>query len=312
MKPIFTDSSALTKLFLTAFFAVSSFLFVLLIGMLIAVPLFDIEFMKFGEYLDHTNPDNIAIIKFFQIMQSIGMFIIPAFIAGFLFYNKNKGIFGFGLNKAPIFKTLVIASVAMIAGLPIINILAKINAGLSMPDALKFVEEWMLDKENYAQGLTEAFLRVDGINGLFLNIFMIGVLPAIGEELLFRGIIQRALTEGMKNAHAGILITSILFSALHMQFYGFLPRMVLGIFFGYLLVWSGNIWVPMLTHFINNTFAVLVAYFYFQDGQSLEIDNLGTNQETITWFVFSLLITGALIYSIWLTEKQNKAKQADV
>src|SRR5207344_1198984 len=99
---------------------------------------------------------------------------------------------------------------------------------------------------------------------LAINLFIIAFLPALGEELFFRGMMQKLFSQLTKNNHLAIIITSIIFSAIHLQFYGFLPRMVLGIFLGYLLVWSGSLWLPILAHFVNNASAVL---FTFLDNQ---------------------------------------------
>ena len=103
------------------------------------------------------------------------------------------------------------------------------------------IEKWMKDAEESAAEITKAFLDVKTIPGLVFNVFMIAFLPAVGEELLFRGIIQRIFTDMTKSHHWGIWISAILFSAMHFQFYGFVPRVLLGALFGYLLVWSGSI-----------------------------------------------------------------------
>ena len=88
------------------------------------------------------------------------------------------------------------------------------------------------------------------------------ILPAIGEELLFRGVFQRLLTEWTRNIHWGIILAALLFSFFHFEFYGFLPRFLLGVFFGYLFVWTSSIWVPILAHFTNNF--IIVVYSFYQ------------------------------------------------
>jgi len=101
---------------------------------------------------------------------------------------------------------------------------------------------------------------MDSFGSFLLNMLMVAVIPAVGEELLFRGVIQKLLQKLVNNAHLAIIITAILFSAMHFQFYGFLPRWIMGIILGYLFYWSGNIWYPIIAHFLNNGFQVLMVY----------------------------------------------------
>ena len=131
---------------------------------------------------------------------------------------------------------------------------------------------------------------------------MIAILPALGEELMFRGVIQRILTNWTKNYHWGIWITAFLFSAMHMQFYGFLPRMALGAMFGYLLVWTGTMWVPILAHFVNNAMGVLGYYFIGKGVISKDVEEWGTGTEQLPLAIFSIAIVGFLLFLIYRGE----------
>ena len=138
---------------------------------------------------------------------------------------------------------------------------------------------------------------------------MIAIIPAIGEELLFRGVIQRLFINWTKNAHWGILITSILFSALHMQFFGFFPRMMLGILFGYLFLWSGSLWLPILCHFINNGSAVVYVYLEQRGLMGFSSDTLGAeNQDMLITIACSIAISG-LLYLIYKKGKERQTIQ---
>jgi membrane protease YdiL (CAAX protease family) len=92
-------------------------------------------------------------------------------------------------------------------------------------------------------------------------VIIIALLPAIGEEVCFRSILQRIIIQITRNAMSGILITAFIFSALHFQFEGFLPRMFLGFMLGYLYWYSGSIWTSMLAHFVNNAVQVVVVSY---------------------------------------------------
>jgi membrane protease YdiL (CAAX protease family) len=131
---------------------------------------------------------------------------------------------------------------------------------------------------------------------------MIAFLPSIGEELLFRGVIQRIFTNWTRNYHWGIWISALLFSALHMQFYGFIPRMFLGVLFGYLLVWSGSMWLPIIAHFINNAVAVVAMYLIDKELLSPEIEEIGTTSDSYYMAAVSLLL---IVVFMLMIKRQN-------
>jgi membrane protease YdiL (CAAX protease family) len=163
----------------------------------------------------------------------------------------------------------------------------------------------MKNAEENAEMLTKAFLKVDSVGGLFFNLFMVALLPAVGEELLFRGVIQRILTRWTRSYHWGIWIAAILFSALHMQFYGFVPRMLLGVLFGYLLVWSGSMWLPVLAHFINNAIAVIAYYFVDKKLLNPNIEEIGSTAGSYYMAVISL---GLIVVFLIMIKRQNEEK----
>lgn len=101
---------------------------------------------------------------------------------------------------------------------------------------------------------------------------VIAIIPGIGEELLFRGVLQNSLHRVTKNKHIAIWVAAFLFSAIHIQFYGLVPRMMLGAVFGYLYVWSGNLWYPMIAHATNNGLAVIIAYASQSSESEFDID----------------------------------------
>ncbi|MDX1283818.1 MAG: CPBP family intramembrane glutamic endopeptidase, partial [Draconibacterium sp.] len=179
----------------------------------------------------------------------------------------------------------------------------------TFPSWLAGVENWMKEAEENAAAITEAFLNVKTIPGLAFNIFMIAFLPAIGEELLFRGVIQKIFTNMTRNHHLGIWISAMLFSALHMQFYGFVPRVLLGALFGYLLVWSGSMWLPILGHFLNNAFAVIAMFFIENNMLNPEYEDIGSTTESYYLAALSLGLTFVFLLMI---KRQNSGKQLPV
>ena len=124
---------------------------------------------------------------------------------------------------------------------------------------------------------------------------MIAILPAIGEELVFRGMLQPELQRATGNIHAAIWISAIMFSAIHLQFFGFVPRMLLGVMFGYLYYWSGNIIIPMLAHFVNNGFSLLMVYLYQLEIISIDLES-GESASPLLVAFFTLITFGLLLY----------------
>lgn len=309
---LFEYFSPFSKLVFAVFAVISVFFIVSFIGILIAVPFFGISLTNLEQTLNFENANNISLLKYIQIIQSIGLFIIPSLILGFLFYHKNPDIFGLRLNKSPISISLVLIVLVMLFGLPVINFSAEINSYLKLPEWLSPVENWMKATEENAQHLTEVFLNVNSFEGMLLNLFMIAVIPAIGEEFLFRGIIQRVFIDWTKNQHIGIFIGAFLFSALHLQFYGFLPRLLMGLLFGYAIVWSKTIWLPIAAHFTNNAAAVILYFIYNEETVSQEIDTIGTSGTPVTYLLLSMVLAGGLIYIIYLTEKEKSNSEINL
>lgn len=285
------------QLLFSSFVIVVSFLAFLVLSLVLAIPIFGLDSISnISNLNDLSNPENIILLKYFQVVQSIGLFIVPPFILGWLFYGRITEYLY--LNRKMVFPSFLMVILLTIFATPFINFLGEINSGMQLPEWLSGIEEWMRNSEDKAAELTEVFLNVNTTGGLLFNIFMVAFLPAIGEELLFRGVIQRIFTNMTKSYHWGIWISAILFSALHMQFFGFIPRMLLGVLFGYLLVWSGTMWMPIAAHFLNNGIAVVAWYLIYKDKLSPEIENIGTTANSYHWAAISLILMVLIMFTI--------------
>lgn len=212
-------------------------------------------------------------LKIMQLLQSIGVMILPCLLCMYLWYAQP--LTTMGLNKKITWSAAVSVIVFMLIALPFINLLSEWNRHMELPAFLSGVEVWMKESEDAANLLTERFLAANTIYGLSFNILLMAILPAFSEELLFRGILLHLFSERGK-MHVAIWACAILFSAIHLQFYGFIPRMLLGALFGYLYVWSGSLWLPILAHFVNNAFAVISYYIVEQNNWNEEmLDSFG-------------------------------------
>lgn len=298
---LFYDTHPFVKLIMALFITMVSFLVFLIIGMLVALPVFHLNVFELQEiFSDFENVHNIAVLKYFQIIQTLGLFIVPPFVIAFLFYREVGE--SLQLKNIPELQVSLRVFLIMIIGLPAINLLAMWNAQINLPQWLDSVEDWMKVTEESAKKLTEMFLDAGNTGEFLINFLMIAILPAIGEELLFRGILQRYLIEWLKNKHIGVLITSILFSALHLQFFGFFPRLLLGIFFGYLLLWSRNLWLPIFAHFINNGVAVIFYFIFGAEIVEKEINSIGTESGNLFIALGSLVLVTLLVVSVYREE----------
>lgn len=243
--------------------------------------------VAFGVWFFLPNRDGLVGMKWLQLLQSVATFLLPALAGAYLW--SNTPMQWLHLNKKPSWQEALAAVVVMLLAIPGINLLSAWNQQMVLPEWMSGIEQWMRMQEDAAAQLTEQFLRVDTVGGLLVNIGLMALLPAVGEELTFRGVVQGMFT---RNKHVAIWATAAIFSFVHLQFYGFLPRMLLGAMFGYMLWWTGSLWVPMLMHFVNNCAAVVVAYLaynHLEEGRAEMLDTIGT-EDTILLGVFSICI----------------------
>lgn len=255
------------QLMVFVFIALASYFIFSLLGLGILL-IFGEQSLESIQGLDFANMSKaeIFVYKIMQIVSSIGIFIIPAIIFSYLrtesptrYLQWKKSIEG---------TPLALSVVIMMVAFPVLMILMVINQAMVLPDFLQGLETWMKDQEIQLAGLTEVFLKMDSFGDFLLNLVMIAVIPAIGEEMLFRGGLQKLLQEWTQKPHLAIFLSAAIFSAIHVQFYGFLPRMVIGMLLGYLFYWSGNLWYPIVGHFINNGVQVLAVYAGQMDASS--------------------------------------------
>ena len=244
------------------------------------------------------NPlSDINTLKWIQLLQTITLFLLPSLILAYLCAKAPWN--WLQLDNKVNWKGLLWAIGIMLVALPAINLMSHWNQQMVLPTWLSGVEEWMKAKEAEAEWLTKQFMSVTTISGLLVNLLLMAVLPAVSEEITFRGVLQRLLNFQLStfNSHLAIWLTAIIFSAIHMQFYGFVPRMLMGALFGYMFVWTGSLWVPMLMHFVNNGMAVLLYFLANKAGWEMDkVDAIGTN-DTLWLGIVSLVLTIGGIYA---------------
>jgi len=236
---------------------------------------------------------NITQMKIGQGISSTLIFIAPPLILYGI--TRTQPLRQLGFQKPNTAWMLLIGIVLMFVSLPVTNLLTSWNEKMNFGEAFETLEALLKQLEETASDLTERMLQADTIGGLLVNLLVIALIPAIGEELTFRGVLQQSLVRGTKNAHVGIILSAAIFSFIHFQFYGFLPRMFLGILLGYLFYYSGSLWTSILMHFINNGAAVVVAYLDYKGIVDVDMEHFGSTS-SIPLMIASFLATVALIY----------------
>lgn len=190
-----------------------------------------------------------------QLVSSLGTFLLPAF---FMAQTCSTDIRSYlSIKGLPSAQSLLIATICLLLLSPTITLTGMMNMQMKLPEFLAPIENWMMSQEETMNAFTELLIGDGSIPVLIANLIVIALAAGVTEEFIFRGTLQRVIERITSNHHTVIWITAILFSAFHLQFYGFIPRMLLGAFLGYLLYWGKNIWIPVFVHFMNNAIAVV-------------------------------------------------------
>lgn len=292
----FSDFSSGTKLLVFLLIIIVFYLISSLAGLLAGKLFLHMGLADLAGVMAH--PDNKNSVEFMylvQVISSLGVFILAPLFFVYLTEN-NTGRF-LQTRVSPKVAILVLAGVSMYTILPFINFLSAMNAHLALPDSMSGVMQWMKDKQSQADEIMNAFLSVKSFGGLALNLFVVALMPAIGEELVFRGVIQRHMQGWTKSGHVAVWITAILFSAVHLEFFGFLPRFVLGLMLGYLYMYTRNLWVPIFAHFVNNASSIIIFYLNYNGHIAVKMKDFGA-MPGIFAVSFSLILTVWIYYFI--------------
>lgn len=235
-------------------------------------------------------------LRFMQISSQIFTFVLPPILYAILVKDNPKESLG---TKKVSYHWFIIGFIMMFAILPLNNVFAEWNAGLKLPESMSRIEELIKEMYESSAVVLEKLVNVNTFGGFVINLIMIAGLAALGEELLFRSIIQTSLIKICKNAHVGIIIASAIFSFIHFDFYAFIPRLVLGMLLGYMFYYSRSIWVSMFMHFVNNATAVVIYYLNNIGVTNIDVETFGQTQ------LLPLLISIALMVALfWIAIKR--------
>lgn len=263
-----------------------------IIGILLVMALYGLDMVLNITQLNFSQAGTVNALWILQIIgTTIPLFLTPIVFARWIV--KQPGEYLKPSFRFP-WALLLIVFAVMLVSSPLIEFLSRINQKMVLPEYLSGLQHWMRESEDKAQKLVALLLKMDTVWSAIINVIAIGLLTAIVEELMFRGCLQTIFVKWTGNIHAAVWITAILFSAFHMEFFGFLPRVLLGVLFGYFAAWSGSVWPAVLGHFINNATAVIVTYLYQQKAIKINPDD----QQVFNYqaYLFSLFIVLFLLY----------------
>ncbi len=263
------------------------------LGFLAANPLFGLNVLQEPDILtNYGNPEIVTFLRFYQGLAAFGLFAMAAFT--FMYYYDGGQLNLFNFNTP--FHTIQYLPAILLAlvSIPFVYKVYEINQNIHLPEFLSGLESWMREREANSEALTDALLGGTDLNTFLANVIVIGLVAAVGEELVFRGVMQVTLVKWIGNTHAAIWITAFIFSALHLQFLGFFPRLLLGAGFGYLYFYSKNLIIPILAHFANNFISLLLEYLTRTGAVELSEEVLF--QLPIIFIIISLVLTAALLY----------------
>lgn len=255
-----------------------------LIGFLLALPFYEGTFLQLAENITKGQPSE-DIKTPFLIMQAsasgVGLIVVPMLAYRFMVHEKVTALFN-----------PVKATWAVITAMAVITFMFPNSAVIDWNSSLDFKTDfwvWARQREDLAAGFVKFITTFNSPLEFAVGVLVIAVLPALGEEFTFRGWLQPAIQKASGNAHVAIWVSAFLFSALHMQFFGFVPRMLLGGLFGYLMHWSGNLWIPVIAHFVNNGFTVLMLYLNQQGVVAFDVEA----PEALPWMA---IVPGTIIF----------------
>ena len=234
----------------------------------------------------------VAVLQVSQLITSVFVFLFPALFAAYLMSDRPKSFLRIG--TCPDFRLLAIVLLMTLLLTPTVSLTGYFNTQLKLPQFMAGIEAWMKSAEDTANMLIEKMVADQGVWAFVFNLFVIAVVAGVTEEIMFRGALLRIVQQKIKNHHIAIWLVAAIFSFIHFQFYGFLPRMLLGAFLGYLVYWTNNIWIPVLAHFFHNATA-----FIGMSNASLKDNALFADEiapKDIKWLTVTALICLILFF----------------
>ena len=246
--------------------------------------------------------DPVTAIRISQSLVTIGTFLVPALLFA---YCYNRQWFDYNAaNRRPKQSMINIVLILSVTLLPVVGALSAFNQHIMPQEG--GVAEFMRDLEEAANHILELVTSQRSSWDLVANMLVFAVLAGVCEEFFFQGALQPLMMNWTKNPHIGILLTALIFSALHFQFYGFIPRFLLGVYLGYLFYWSRSLWLPILAHVLHNALSLMVDFTL--QGRGIDTDNLQFTdvRGSLPTAAASALVSAMAIVYLWRIYRDDK------
>ena len=296
MRPIFRSASPGFRI---------AYLFLLLfIGVIMAGIL--IRLLQMIPLVSHAG--EAAQVYISSALQSVFAIALPAYLV-VAFTEDRPAHYLKTDSNSRLPRKIIFAILIFCVSYPFASFLARWNSAMELPYWMSGIEEVMQAMENAAMETTELLLSGSTLGSLTLNLLIVAGMAAISEELFFRGALQQFLMEKFKNGHSAVWITALLFSIVHFQFYGFLPRMVLGAMLGYLFLYTGNLWVPIVFHFVNNALVIILNFFWCDNEWFIRLEEMPV---TFPYFIAAVISALVTLFLFWIYLKKNRKAVAPI
>lgn len=249
------------------------------------------------------DPATTRFMRIFAVMQDLFVFILPPAIVAVICSTAPGKLLE--IERKPSALWAIMAVLALLSATPTMNFIVEWNENLSLPESLAGLQDMMRAAEDSAKASIELLMGGTLVTDLIMSILIIGILAAVSEELFFRGALLGCMMQSRMSKHLAIWLTAVIFSLFHFQFFGFVPRILLGAFFGYLTVWSGSIWVSVIVHAINNSIIVVAEWLSRTGRMDFDINSAGTSSFTL--ILASVILTAGIIrISLKYLKKSNR------
>ena len=247
------------------------------------------------------NPANVQAVRIIQLVSTFFIFFLPAYFTALIINKKPLNFLGFNIYFSV--RQILLAVGIMLVSLPLVGALSELNKVIPVPDAYaKFFREL---EETYDKQVA-VLSRISGFKDYLISLFVMALGPAIFEETFFRGGMQNLLQRWTRKPWLAITITSLVFSAIHFSYYGFIPRVALSVVLGLLYYYSGSLLLSITGHFFNNSLVVTQIYYLTRQGKSIEE---AMNETYPLWIGGIALVVLTALFIIYkkISESDRKA-----
>jgi len=257
-----------------------------------------------------SNGDELTSIYIGAVIQSVFVVALPAFLVAAMTHPAPMHYLKIKKSRKMTEKVIFVLLLFLFSYL-FASFLSQWNRGIALPQSMSGIEQTIRSMEDAAQETTDLLLSVDTIGGLLLNLLIVAGLAALSEELFFRGALQQFLQEKFRNGHAAVWLSALIFSMVHFQFYGFMPRLFLGALLGYLFLYTGNLWIPIIFHFINNATVLVINYIWSDAEWYRSMEDMPITLPFVAGAVASALLT-FLLFWIYLKKTAKTTQRTDI